>query len=469
MGDSMIETILAITKYFVLFLGIFYGYFKLAKTKLNLINLIDVFFAAILAVALYYATKQLRLLIPALLLILSCLYIFIRVRRSFITTVSLCVISCGITNIIIPFSFLISVPVDFIVYVAISDEIIQNCIAISASSAFQILFTLLIYRIKRFRSGIAVQNNDGNVELLLLLSILSVFLLTLFYADNILESYIELFIIILIFCGLYIFVLWKKHITNTYHTKIQKRNEALYEHRIEKYENERAKLLDQNAKLAKIIHRDNKLIPAMVMAVKELIGTAPENEELKSLLEQLNELSTEHRDIIDKYQANSDELPKTGVIPIDAVLHFISSKAKQDDIEFNVVISNGIEALTSQVTDMTDLTTVLCDLGENAIIATRHSSNGNVLITFENSESDAPRISFWDNGPLFDEKVIANMGKRKITTHKNEGGSGIGLMTLFEMLNKYNASFCLDERQKNGFTKCIRLTFDNLHKIDIIR
>lgn len=466
----MLEDILAISKYSVLFIGSFYGYFKLSKTKFRLINLLDFFVAIIFSIGLYYATKKLRLLIPICFSLLTCVYIILRVRQSILNTVTICVVSCGITIVTMAFAFIVSIPLGYLMYLITPNDTIRNCVVALLTDIFQLLFIFLIYKIKRFKSGISIQDNDGNIELLILVSILSIFLLTLIYSENAAHSPFEIILLTLIFCGLGLIIWWKKYVTNRYHTQIYKRNETLYEDRIEEYESERNNLLNQNAELSKIIHRDNKLIPAMVMAVKELISNSPDNAELSVLLNQLEELSAEHKEIIDSYQAKSDILPKTNVIPIDAVLHYILSKAKQNDIEFNVnLVNDCIPDLLSKITDMTDLTTILCDLGENAVIATKNISESKILIVFDYAESNAPRICVFDNGPLFDEKVIDNMGKKRITTHKDDGGSGIGLMTLFEILNKYNASFCLDERQNNKFTKCIRLTFDNLHTIDIIK
>ncbi len=466
----MIFDILAITKYTVLFIGSFYGYFKLSKTKFRLINLLDFFVAIIFSIGLYFATKQLRLLIPICFSLLTCLYFICRVRHSYLNTVTICVISCGITFVTMAFAFVASLPLNYLFFLIIPNTTIRDCIAILASDFLQLLFIFLIYKIKRFKSGISINYNDGSIELLLLASILSIFLLTLTYTDDAAHSPFEIIVLTLIFCGLGFIIWWKKYVTNRYHTQIYKRNENLYESRIKEYEDERNNLLNQNAELSKIIHRDNKLIPAMVMAVKELINTAPENAELSVLLEQLQELSSEHQEIINSYQKEYDDLPKVDSIPIDAVLHYILSKAKQFNIEFTANLSNDcIHDLISKVTDITDLTTILCDLGENAIIATKNISESKIFIAFEYSESNAPRICVYDNGPLFEEKVIANIGKKRITTHKGDGGSGIGLMTLFEILNKYNASFRLDERQKEKFTKCIQLTFDNLHNINFLR
>lgn len=467
----MIEEITAITKYFVLFIGSFYGYIKLAKIKLRIINLLDLLAAIVFSIGLYYATKQLRILIPLCLLLISCLYILLRVRNSILNTVVISVIACGITLMTMAFAFICTVPIGYLTFLITPNIIIRDYITVIALDILQLLLTFLIYRIKRFKSGISIQNNDGTIELLLLISILSIFLMTLSYTENVAQSPFELIILTLIFCGLILIIWWKKYVTNKYHTQIYKRNEALYERRIEEYEHERNNLLNQNAELSKIIHRDNKLIPAMVMAVEELINNAPNNTELNGLLKQLEALSIEHKEIINAYQAKSDSLPKTGTSPIDAVLHYILAKAKQNDIEFNINIEKDcIPILVSKITDMTDLTTILCDLGENAIIATKNIPERKILIAFELSKTSEPSICFYDNGPLFDEKVIANMGKRKITTHKNDGGNGIGLMTLFETLNKYDASYILNENLNDSvYSKCITISFDGLQNKQFIK
>ncbi|MDE7181660.1 MAG: hypothetical protein K2O41_01330 [Clostridia bacterium] len=333
-----------------------------------------------------------------------------------------------------------------------------------------LLAVFLIYRIRRFRSGISVQNNDGTVELLLLISILSVFLFTLFYAADIATSPFEIIILSIIFCGLGFIVLWKKHITNSYHNKIHKRNEYLYEQRIEEYEKERGELLNNNAELSKIIHRDNKLIPALSAAVQKLIASAPDKKDFKDLLEQIEQLSAERKEVIEDYQTKSDTLPKTGNTALDAVIHFLHNKALQSGISAEFKIDGAsIPLLLDNVKDHTDLNTILCDLGENAIIAAKHVADGKICVAFGVDGENVPSLNFYDNGARFDEKVLANMGKKRITTHKSEGGSGIGLMTLFEILNKYNASYCLDEQSDYGdYTKQIKISFDNLHNISVL-
>ena len=116
---------------------------------------------------------------------------------------------------------------------------------------------------------------------------------------------------------------------------------------------------------------------------------------------------------------------------------------------------------------MTSLCTILCDLGDNAVIAAKNQPNGKIKVRLDLSSNFAV-IDFYDNGTPFDEKVVAHMGRKRITTHSDEGGSGIGLMTLFEILDAYNSSYRLSERVGDEFSKCISITFDSLHCIEII-
>lgn len=466
----MMNDLIVIFRWTIIVSCSLYGYFKLAKIKIGWINLIDLIFALILTTGLYFATKQIKILRPIGLLLLISLYNFARYRNPMLNTVIISTISCGISIISYTITTIASLPLDFLMFLCKPTELVANLVTVSIICILQLILIFLIYRIKRFKSGISVQNNDGNLELLLLVSILSIFLMTLVLTDNVKDSSFSIILICFIFCGLGFIIWWKKHITGNYRKQLYKRNEEQYETRIKEYEKERAELLDSNAELSKIIHRDNKLIPAMVIAVKELVKNGKSSEDANKILSQLEVLSLEHNEIIERYQAKSDILPKSDNAALDGVLRFIASKATQSCVELNVEIDKeSIPLLLSKITDMTDLSTILCDLGENAIIAARDISNGKVFIKFELADMDKPCFYVYDNGALFDEKVIANMGKKKITTHLSDGGSGIGLMALFEILDKYKASFCLNESTENGqFTKYIKVTFDDFHKISII-
>lgn len=464
------EVLFPIIKYSTLFISCFYGYEKLIKKKLCLYNLLDIFVAILFGTGLFYITEYLRLLVPICLLLISITYLYIRYRKPLLDSVVICTISCGITIFIMTLSTVLSIPLNMLTFYLVSNEFIRNVITTVVLSIFQLFLMILLFKIKRFKSGVSLRNKDGIVDLLLLLSILAIFLMTLFYTKDIAHSPTEIIVLTIAFCGLALIMWWKKHITDNYHRQLYIRNETLYEERIQEYEKERVELVRQNNELSKIIHRDNKLIPAMATAVRGLLSETEHSDEIKSLLNQLEGLSVEHKELIETFQTKNDNLPRTNNLSIDAVIRFLASKAAQNNICIDFEMDNEtIQIILDKINNMTELNTILCDLGENAIIATKELSCGKILISFGLIDNFTPYICFYDNGFPFEEKVVANMGKKRITTHQMDGGSGIGLMTLFEILQKYKASYCLNEcPNKEGFTKCVEIVFDDFCNVRVL-
>lgn len=60
------------------------------------------------------------------------------------------------------------------------------------------------------------------------------------------------------------------------------------------------------------------------------------------------------------------------------------------------------------------------------------------------------------------------MGKRRVTTRKAEGGSGIGLMAVAAIADKHRASFVFEEHTKDRYFKRLRITFDGADKKRVI-
>ena len=464
----MINDILTIAKYIGLFICSFYGFIKLAQIKFRLINILDLLVSVPLASALYYATEYLRPLVPIGLLLLTFLYSWARYRKPVLNTVIISTISCGISIATMAAAGIVTIPLGMIAFIFIPILTVRTIITVCVVFVLQIVAVFLICKIKRLKSGISIQNNSGTIEFLLLASILSIFMMTLLYTDNISSSPAAIIVLAITFCGLALIVWWKKHVTGNYLKELYKRNENFYEQRLAENEKERAELLKQNNDLAEIIHRDNKLIPAMEAAVEEILESEPNNEKYQNMLSQLKSLYAEHHEAINAYQSKADNLPKTDNSALNGIIRFINSQAMQNNISAEFEVNGAsVHALSEIFKDSLELNTLILDLGENAIIATKVVPDGKILIAFEISEV-GPSISFYDNGPHFDKAVIENMGKKRITTHKNDGGSGIGLMTLFGILNKYNASYHLNEKtEKDGFTKCIKISFDNQHTTTI--
>jgi hypothetical protein len=63
---------------------------------------------------------------------------------------------------------------------------------------------------------------------------------------------------------------------------------------------------------------------------------------------------------------------------------------------------------------------------------------------------------------LFNIVMMQELGKRQTTTHKDEGGSGIGMMEVFEIVRETGASLYIEKLggSGRGFTKRISVRFD---------
>ena len=215
----------------------------------------------------------------------------------------------------------------------------------------------------------------------------------------------------------------------------------------------------------------NKLIPAMESAVEEILGcNSPDEQKEKSLalLSQLKSMSSERITILSDYENQHKTLVQTGIFSIDASLKYLMNRAIKDNTAFDVSVACDVNEAVNDLISENDLNTLILDLGENALIAVQKSEIRNVLIVF-GSENESFTVSIYDSGLPFEQQVIENLGKRRITTHRKTGGSGIGLMTTAQLLKKHNASLMIDESIDNeSYVKKVSVIFDGLNQLRVI-
>lgn len=105
---------------------------------------------------------------------------------------------------------------------------------------------------------------------------------------------------------------------------------------------------------------------------------------------------------------------------------------------------------------------------ENALIATIHEQGTNILLHIGVMDENY-FISVWDSGIPFPKEVLFHLGKKQYSTHKEDGGSGIGLVSTYQLLQKYQASIHINEclasltnnTSKLDYTKQVSIIFDN--------
>jgi hypothetical protein len=79
------------------------------------------------------------------------------------------------------------------------------------------------------------------------------------------------------------------------------------------------------------------------------------------------------------------------------------------------------------------------------------------------TENGIHELCVEDSGIPFKVETLVNLGIKKTTTRADEGGSGLGYMTIFEILRECNASLIITEYEpeKLSFTKSIAVRFDH--------
>ena len=334
--------------------------------------------------------------------------------------------------------------------------------------SMQLLGIICLFHTRRLNRGLPFLWNTGSsytgtfisIAILTAVSFLSL-------NDDSHFIYFVLFFSIVVW-GIALIIWWKERITKKYMDQVTARATQELEETISAKDSEIAYLKKQNETLAKMIHKDNKLIPAMEYSVRELFRSAagslentPSYEKALALLEELGHIFQDRNGLLRDYEATGKQLPPTGIVPVDILLAYTLQKAAKQNTDFDVIVSGDIRSVTEQI-DHEDLRTLLADLLENALIAASESEHKKVLLTME-IKDDLYIVEVYDSGPPFSPEVLSSFGSKPVTTHKNDGGSGIGLMTVSELCAKYNAGFTVEDLPGSAsYRKKVSVCFNTL-------
>lgn len=467
-----------VIKYFFIIFCSTYIFEKLKNIITNKKNmLINLIISLICSVAISFTRENYTHLTLIFIVFLLDIFFCIFYKSTLNKTISFSILSLGISYINYTISSIIISPIFYL----LSHNYYSNKYLITTTFLFigltQIITSYLLFKIKRFKNGILSYETKITSDFGILISVLILLIASLFNNKNHNVTIGTILIFSVLLIGILLLLWWRRHITNIYIEKVNKRNIEILETALDEQKAKIKELKVQNEELSKIIHKDNKMIPAMNMAVEEILNCRSadeQKEKSKSLLVQLRVMSAERKGIVTEYEVSNKNLPKTNISSIDASLKYLLNKANQKNIAFDLILTANIAHYLKSV-DENDLNTLILDLGENAIIATDEMDIRNILCVI-GVENESLCISFFDSAKQFELNVVANMGIKRITTHKKTGGSGIGLMTVFEITQKHHASFVIDECIDNdSYSKCVSVCFDgmaqyrvNTERIDVI-
>lgn len=460
----MEKLLLDLIKYSVLIFCIIYCYIKLSKKTYSYKFLLNFPICMLLSIGIHYLTANARYLIPFIILVVAIFYNLILYKDTIYSTVINSLISTGLMFFILTLSYIATIPFSMLL-MNLDNRSLALIISTFLCAMCCIIFSFFTFKIKKFKNGIVLLKSDLTFTVLIFFSILIINLVSFYYTNLTRTFWLFISFFVITIVGVLILLVWRVVLANKYKNEIFKRNTKIYEETIENYKCQIEELLKNNDNLSKIIHRDNKLITAIEIANNTLKDEPLNSLKLKELSELINDLSQKRGKLVDNY-SNKKHF-STDSIAIDSTLQYIDSLSYKHNISLEIVteheIKNSLDLLNI---DMVDFTTILCDLGENAIYAVEQNAYPLIKINL-GVNNNCPYITISDNGIPFAEKVLLNIGKNKVTTRKQKGGSGTGLICIFEILKKYGASFSLSEfSNENTYTKSITIDFNIQGKLN---
>jgi len=158
-------------------------------------------------------------------------------------------------------------------------------------------------------------------------------------------------------------------------------------------------------------------------------------------------------------------IPKTEIEIIDDMISCMSSECKDNNIDFELQLNGNIHHMINNFVSKEDLEILLADHIKDAIIAINYSNNINKSILVKLGLFDGEyNLSIYDSGIEFEIDTLLNLGIKPSTTHKEDGGTGMGFMNTFDTLKKHSASLYINEigkPNKDNYTKSVVISFNN--------
>ena len=397
-----------------------------------------------------------------LLLLLFIPIISLSFKTKLSSSVPVSIISFGFSYVIFMISATICSPLFFFISLKIN---ISKYFFYLGLSFFQIILTFLLFKSKRLKNGFGNIIADDSSIIALVCSVLSIIVYFIINALEDIQNIYMVFFVLMIIC-FFILILWRRDQLNKSYIKraLVKQNELLESALLQK-DTVIDSLRRDNDSLASVIHRDNKLLPAMAMAVRE--QTSPDNKD--ELAESIEDMLGERNEALKNYEAQGKCIEKTGFVSIDALLLYITGRAEEIKGEFSYSFTRkDFSSLIPDIIGERELVTILADLLENSVIASEDCEEKHIRLETGNNNS-INFVSVLDSGKEFEPSVFENMGYKKITTRAKTGGSGIGLMSVFEFARACKASIIIEEFEPDSpFSKKITVSFDRKSEFKII-
>ncbi|MCL1823415.1 MAG: hypothetical protein FWG44_04355 [Oscillospiraceae bacterium] len=451
-------------KYFTIIFWTLFIFIKLINRKPTFkITVSQIIYAVFLSFIISLIIKLLSSeLLIIFIIIFTCVFNKIIIKAKWDITLIASFISCGFSYIL---NAAANVLISFIFSIVFGD-VNHSYLIFFFLCTFPVmgLFIFSLFKIKRLKNGFPFLNEK---YISLLGVIISLIVLQCLIIISVINERIDEFdnlswflFLCVAACAVLVIIWWRTGITKTYRDSLSSSEIKKLKLELAEKEKRIAEVEAENTALSKITHSDNKMIPALGNAVRDLCENYSETK-ASALKKELNRIYEDRKGVWYQYKKDSKQLPSTKITSLDMTLDFMKQKAYESNIEFDCFVSGNIKYMILKLIKEEQLRKVSADLLENAIIAVKPCKLRNILFTVGICD-EAYEIRAEDSGIDFEEETLLNLGKERTTTHKNEGGSGFGLMEAFDVIKDTGASLIIKKLPHGGlgFTKQVSLRFD---------
>lgn len=466
-----IDIINNFVKMLLISLFIYLTYEKITNYKKKNINYIIIFFVSTIISIVYIILNK---YLPALLMaiVLYMLYAFIidiiiGNKINYVAYIYSCVITYAIYLTSVLIAGLILIPI-------VNNSQYGHPISlVTIQMVFTLLF-LFIFTRKRFKNGINFLNNKKVNRKIEIFAILTIAIISVMFCfpQKVNALFLKICFFICSACIVFYLIIWiKTQITSTYKNKMRDRTIEIQKAEIDEQTKIIEEIKEENLKLATAIHKYNKKFSALEFAMKNTLEMETNTEfanELAVILEETKEAS---KNFAKETEVNTNKLVLTNIPGIDNMFKYMQEEARKKDINFDLKLNASINSLIENVISKDKLETLIGDHLKDAIIAVDASNESykSILVTLGLVDG-IYELSIHDTGIEFEIDTLLKLGKEQVTTHKEEGGSGIGFMTTFDTLKECKASLVIEEYnpETTNYTKSVTIRFDGKNEYKII-
>lgn len=472
-----IDVVNIILKNMLINVFIFMTFAKLINYKYTYKNKVIIFIISIAESLLEFLLSYIPTIVRLVVMCVSYGYVNAKMTKNrFIYSTNLGFISLTITYLI----YIISIVSTSVLLKVLNHNIQKNNVIILIISFFvEGIILHFLFKMKRFKNGIPFLKNEEKVNNIGIIGIIFIGMVLIIYSIMPNTTHTRYIFIGLAIEAICLFIWIKKKITKYYKQKLKEQTVADLQNEIKEKDSKINEILEENKAIATINHKYSSRIKALEEFTSK-ITSKPEllekmktefGEDYTAFEEQIKKLSKEYSNEIKTKITKENNIPKTGIFGIDALLEHMSTEATNSNIHMDIKINASINYMVEKIISESALETLLGDHIKDAIIAINSCNNTNRRILVVISIVDkCYEISFYDTGIEFEINTLIKLGKEQITTHKETGGSGIGFMTTFETLSKTKGSLIIEEKHpmnNTDYSKAIKIKFDNKNEYRI--